>query len=229
MILGILPAFSGEYMPKGVYIRKEPSEKMKESHKKISEKNKGKIPYIMTDIIREKISKSLIGNIPINKGMQRKDILFKVDRYKQGLEIECKIHGLHKKWTLHSQNNVRCNLCAKDRQKISIDNDPIKFIYRYAKQRSKKVIKEFSISLEYLYTLINNQNNKCSLTGIKFTKEKKPSLDRIDSSKGYQEGNLQFTLIEVNAMKSNLELNKFIELCKIIYLNNLEAGKSKKK
>lgn len=201
-------------MPKGVYIRGNPSEKRLEANKLHSEKMKGKVPYKMTDEVRKKISNSLIGNIPPNKGLQRQDILKKVERYKLGLEIECIHHGLHNKWTFHSENNVRCNICAGERQKISIKNNPLKFLIRYAKTHSKSQNRVFDIDVKDLENLMTSQNFSCALTGIEFSEDIRPSLDRIDSSKGYEKGNIQLVLQDINRMKSNFSLERFLYLCK---------------
>ncbi len=214
-------------MPKGVYIRREPSEKMKESHRKRAERIKGKCPYLMTDEIRQKISKGLMGNIPPNKGIQREDILKKVERYKLGLDIECIHHGLHKKWTFHSENNVKCLLCTAERNRILAKKEPLRFILRDAKQHSKKSSRKFEITLEDLKKLIEIQGNKCALSGIEFNEEMKPSLDRIDSEKGYEINNIQLVTIEINRMKSNLQQDKFLDLCFKVTMS--EAGLSKKK
>ena len=45
------------------------------------------------------------------------------------------------------------------------------------------------------------------------------SLDRIDSSKGYVEGNLQWVLSEVNMMKQQYSQDRFIEICKAVSIN----------
>ena len=42
------------------------------------------------------------------------------------------------------------------------------------------------------------------------------SLDRIDSSKGYIEGNIQWVHKDINRMKGDSSDNDFIKLCKII-------------
>lgn len=43
------------------------------------------------------------------------------------------------------------------------------------------------------------------------------SVDRIDSSKGYTKDNVQLVCDIVNRMKLDLNMSKFVELCKIIY------------
>ena len=87
---------------------------------------------------------------------------------------------------------------------------------------------EFNISLEYAWNIYEKQNKKCKLSNLPIefeTKNKKiehfnASLDRIDSSKGYIEGNVQWIVKEINYMKNKLNENKFIYLCKKIALYN---------
>jgi hypothetical protein len=211
-------------MPKGVYVRKEPSEKMKKSYEDLSIKKKGKRPYIMTDKIRKKISKGLMGKIPFNKGVQREDILKKVERYKLGLEIECVHHGLHKRWTFHSENNVKCTICAGEYQKIAKKKNPLKFLITYAKKHSKEQNRNFDIDVSDLENLMKIQNGFCALSGIEFSEEIRPSLDRIDSNLGYEKGNIQLVLHDINRMKSNFSIERFLYLCEKI----TEAKKGKK-
>jgi hypothetical protein len=41
-------------------------------------------------------------------------------------------------------------------------------------------------------------------------------MDRIDGSKGYEEGNIQLTCAYVNNMRGTMPLNEFKEMCKAI-------------
>lgn len=83
---------------------------------------------------------------------------------------------------------------------------------------------EFNLSIEYLWELFIQQNKKCKLTGLdlKFpltrheTKTSNISLDRIDSSKGYIVGNVQWVHKTVNLIKNNLDCKLFIELCHFV-------------
>lgn len=80
---------------------------------------------------------------------------------------------------------------------------------------------EFDITMEYLWDLYQSQNGLCAFTGwpIEFhktyrsKKTKTASLDRIDSSKGYVVGNLQWVHRDVNKLKKNMRDERFIELC----------------
>jgi hypothetical protein len=91
-----------------------------------------------------------------------------------------------------------------------------------AKQRDL----ELSISIDYAQQLLEKQNFKCALTGrnlimdIENTYDLKgtnslntASLDRIDSNKGYIEGNVQWVHKNINRIKMDFEQQEFIDLC----------------
>lgn len=61
---------------------------------------------------------------------------------------------------------------------------------------------EIDITVEYIADLLDNQKNKCKLSGLPIsTKAGTASLDRIDSSKGYLVGNVQWLHKDINMMK----------------------------
>lgn len=96
--------------------------------------------------------------------------------------------------------------------------------------QAKRRVLEFNINKEYAYKLFIEQNKKCKLSNLELQFAKNPkdyrallqtaSLDRIDSSKGYIEGNVQWIHKKVNLMKNILEEKEFIEICKLIARNN---------
>jgi len=98
-------------------------------------------------------------------------------------------------------------------------------IKRSAKQRNR----EFSITIEYAWSLYEKQNRKCALTGIpiQFAMSSRHlkdglnncSLDRIDNSKGYVEDNVQWVYVKVNYMKQTLSQQEFIDLCGKVWQN----------
>jgi hypothetical protein len=86
---------------------------------------------------------------------------------------------------------------------------------------------EFLITIEYVWDLFLSQKRKCKLSNkdIKFVdgglnKETTASLDRIDNSKGYIEGNVQWVDKRINIIKMNLKQEDFINLCKLVAENN---------
>lgn len=81
----------------------------------------------------------------------------------------------------------------------------------------------FEITIEYLWQLFIKQNRKCALTDIEISFTERDgsrgrrcsaSLDRIDSSKGYIEGNVQWVHKDVNIMKNDFSVARFQELCR---------------
>lgn len=90
-----------------------------------------------------------------------------------------------------------------------------------AKHNAKRRKIIFSITLKYLNSLFKKQDGKCALSGLDLTFkdkdiEKTASIDRIDSSRGYVKGNVQWVHKHVNFMKHQLNQDRFIELCKLI-------------
>ena len=83
--------------------------------------------------------------------------------------------------------------------------------------------KELSITIEYAWNIFLKQNRKCALSGIELSFPKKwkdknynASLDRIDSSKGYIEDNVQWVHKHINKMKNAFDQAYFIDICKLI-------------
>lgn len=91
-------------------------------------------------------------------------------------------------------------------------------IVKTAKERNM----QFNITLEYVWELFLQQNRMCALTNILLTfgerqsDDKTASLDRIDSSKGYIEGNVQWVHKWVNVMKWDLSQKEFIQICNMV-------------
>lgn len=93
-------------------------------------------------------------------------------------------------------------------------SDGMKTHLRRLRKRSKDEGKVFDVDLEYLHEIWNKQGGKCIYTHVSLIhphyKTKKhnriytASLDRIDSSKWYIKGNVQFVSMCINYMKSTL-------------------------
>lgn len=88
---------------------------------------------------------------------------------------------------------------------------------------------EFAITIEYAWQLFLSQNRRCSLTGITLVfhsqrersrgLQQTASLDRIDSTKGYVPGNVQWVHKDVNMMKKEYAQDRFVEICKLVARN----------
>lgn len=73
---------------------------------------------------------------------------------------------------------------------------------------------EFSVSLEYLSNLYESQNHICAITGKQINSIKEASLDRINSSIGYIEGNVQWTTCQANLSKHAMTMEELYQFCK---------------
>lgn len=77
--------------------------------------------------------------------------------------------------------------------------------------------REFGITIEYIDDLYVAQNKKCAYTKLPISfEESTASLDRIDSSKGYVKGNVQWVHKDINRMKMSLSEDRFVELCRLV-------------
>lgn len=112
-------------------------------------------------------------------------------------------------------------------QYLIADNRKDKYTsFRYYLRNSRNRYKNFNLTLEYLKELWEQQKGICPYTGLKlqlatYTKNHNnpiytASLDRIDSSKGYEIGNVQFISTAINYMKHTMSHEDTINLCKII-------------
>lgn len=99
-----------------------------------------------------------------------------------------------------------------------------KSVFYALKHGAKSRNLEFEIDIKYIWNLFLKQNRKCALSGqkLRFPKERTDStgtasLDRIDASKGYIQGNLQWVHKDINYMKQKKNNKEFKNLVKLIY------------
>lgn len=106
--------------------------------------------------------------------------------------------------------------------------------FRYYLRNAKRRYKDFNLTLEYLKELWENQKGICPYTGIALqladykNNHNSPiytaSLDRIDSTKGYIIGNVQFISTAINYMKNTMSHEDTCKLCNIIAKHIVEMG-----
>jgi len=92
-----------------------------------------------------------------------------------------------------------------------------------------KKIKDRNLSVDFLYSLWEKQEGLCAISGREMTyitgEGRIPtniSVDRIDSSIGYEESNCQLTCLQVNLMKQNLNESDLIFWCNDIVGKSIE-------
>ena len=105
-----------------------------------------------------------------------------------------------------------CKTCAstyaKDWQRRKKTNlrGFIHVVMSAAKNRAKKAVMPFDLSIEYLLDLWAQQKGKCAVSGLPFSRTRSkwhrnpyaPSLDKITPHQGYVEGNVRFVLEAIN-------------------------------
>lgn len=85
---------------------------------------------------------------------------------------------------------------------------------------------EFSVTPEYGWALFVKQNKLCALSGVEiafgtaWNKVCTASLDRIDSTQGYIDGNVQWVHKAINLMKRDMTDAEFLDWCKRIVLHS---------
>lgn len=100
----------------------------------------------------------------------------------------------------------------------------IRMLAGKARLRKKR---EFDLTYEYLYSIWDQQNGLCALTSrpllLEATHYESGSLDRIDSTIGYVEGNVRFVSSIINRMKQELSDQDFLHLCELITNNRMKT------
>lgn len=130
---------------------------------------------------------------------------------------------------LSFKNNKECKSCSNKRVENSAHKGWHRGVLRKSfarKYQASALLRniEWSITFDYLADLLVEQDFKCALTGwdIKAMRSQKntASLDRIDSSKGYIEGNVHWVHKMVNMCKQNYTQEDFIEMCNAVCKKN---------
>ena len=83
----------------------------------------------------------------------------------------------------------------------------------------------FEITREYAWSVFEDQGGRCALTGVPLSfsvnlrdrrEEQTASLDRIDNSKGYIAGNVQWVHKKMNIMKNVMSQKDFVDWCVLV-------------
>lgn len=102
-----------------------------------------------------------------------------------------------------------------------------KMINIYQSAMDRKI--EFDLSFEYVKKLLEYKT--CYYTNIEFTEEGQNarSFDRIDSTKGYIEGNVVACTVDINGKKSNLTIDEISCLYKKLVEPKIKCSSKKSK
>lgn len=97
----------------------------------------------------------------------------------------------------------------------------LSFFHRIRKGAATRGI-PFDVSIMHLQDLLRAQNHRCKLSdipihlGVRVTDPSTASVDRIDSTRGYVPGNVQWVHKVVNRMKGSLPEGEFLTFCQRI-------------
>ena len=145
--------------------------------------------------------------------MRRRDMSSKIDK----LCKKCKEVTEHRLTLDKRKKNPKyyaCTLCSEENSKRHRKKHWLRYLAQKANARKKLDSEKITESM--LKKLFYAQGKCCALSGTPFNMEEelyRPSLDRIDSSKGYREDNIQLVLYIVNKMKRELSEKLFMETC----------------
>lgn len=145
-----------------------------------------------------------------------------------------------KTWSLNNSKTKGCG-CSNTISRFRFEGigDLSKAYYSSFKRsrESKNIPFSENITLKYLWNLFLKQDKKCALSGLEiilnprysFQKSGKlkneslyqtASIDRINNSIGYIDGNVQWVHKDVNYMRGGLKIEDFLFICNKISLNN---------
>lgn len=130
---------------------------------------------------------------------------------------------LRRNYAIMSYNEGKeCKACSNRKPENNSHKGWIKgvlrssFAYKYQANAALRGI-DWEVAYEYLADLLIEQDFKCALTGWDIdameVNKNTASLDRIDSSKGYVKGNVQWVSKMVNMSKQQYTQEEFIDMC----------------
>ena len=149
--------------------------------------------------------------------------LFKIDERNYAYNCECKCGNTAqiRRGNIGIHYQPPCKNCDRG-QKISKSN--LDYVWKKILWCAQSRKLDINIDLPYILFLLDKQKNICALSGMQInlehmaTKKRNntASLDRIDSSKGYIEGNVQWVHKHINMMKQDYTTREFINYCKLV-------------
>ena len=140
------------------------------------------------------------------------------------LNYKCQYCGTEDIDKFYPNNHSTCIQCKYKIRKEKINSDIAYKLYKNSKHsyNTRQNIYGYNLTVEYIQELLNKQNYKCYYTGIDLkigSKLTNPTLDRLDSNKGYINENVVICTEIVNIMKNDLSMEEFKNQIKLLYEN----------
>lgn len=162
-----------------------------------------------------------------NNGKSTRAIAIELNSYPKKIQKILKSNGV-------KFRTKKCYLSGEDNPKYTGYKEMQGAFLASIKTGARKRKIEYSVSNEYIWELFLSQNRKCKYTGIPlfFSRNNlehrmghaNASLDRIDPSLPYVEGNVQWIHKRVNIMKGNMNEKEFLNFCEAIVLQNKDSN-----
>lgn len=134
---------------------------------------------------------------------------------------------------LRHHKSTKCIKCATKTIKV-YENIPLSYFHTLVRRSKNKNI-EFTLTIQAINDLYIKQNGKCALSGVsvgffvgegkyKSLRNHTASLDRIDSSRGYVYGNVQWVHGDINLMKNIFIQEHFVTMCHAVSQHMIALG-----
>lgn len=166
-----------------------------------------------------------IRNISVISENLKDELIFKFmeeDKTVEEICKECDVYNIELQLLIYYTKSDKCKRKNKQSGLWKGKGDIYGSRWSAWKTNAKNRDIFFNVSIDYGWALFLKQKGRCAITGVElnFPIQKHgggtASLDRIDSSKGYIEGNVQWVHKSVNVMKQSFLLPELIEWCKKI-------------
>lgn len=121
---------------------------------------------------------------------------------------------------LYVDSDFQCEQCAQQERALTttLSNGRVGDLTLTEHTRLRRSAEKrgyvFEVSIKYLWDLFKQQNQICAITGDYILNIRDASLDRIDSSIGYIEGNVQWVTQQANLSKHVMTMTQLYEFCK---------------
>jgi hypothetical protein len=168
----------------------------------------------------------------------------RINKFEETGRTDCVRHGEHAEWTLKVKNHPKgtyrgltCKICARENSREWMARHP-DYNARYkisprsrlsrlmagARKRAIEAGTSFDLTVDWLMECFERQGGCCAYTGRPInlaaggrgwgTGLDAPSLDQMIPGAGYTKANVRIVCWGVNRVKSNLDLQDFVALCR---------------
>lgn len=134
--------------------------------------------------------------------------------------VECGRCKRDKPRSAFRQGRRTCRECTNDRRKVQRRSDPLRELCANAARRAELKGLGFNVTPEYLRGILRAQEGRCYffkvplfIDGSTADSLYQASLDRLDNSRGYVEGNVALTCVAANLARNAYTPEQFAAFC----------------